>query len=121
MVSDQEGFVISHPTRIDKQDKIIPLTYYKLSKNSQNRGCDSLFSFSVLLDLLLTERSSRLYESMLPLLPRHYGNEIYFVDCVHSKENYNLNIYIYHLVDGKIKQLSNAQTIGQHFLCANND
>lgn len=115
MVSETVGYVISHPNAIDKQDKTIPLVYYQLSKESDSWHCVPLFSFEIPLDLLMPERTSRLYESMLPLLPRRFGNEIYFVDCAQARENCNLNIYIYHLVDGKIKQLSGAREIGKNF------
>jgi hypothetical protein len=111
MRSEIEGFVLEHPNKIDKQDKTVVLSVYHLEKKINTWHKAYLFSFAVPLHLLLPESSSRLYESMLPLLPRCYDSEIYFVDCAQNKENYNLNVYVYHLVDGTIKAYSHAQEL----------
>jgi len=115
MVSPHEGFVLEHPSKIDKQDKTIILSYYRILMESDKWHRSYLFSFEVPLHLLLPDSASRLYESMLPLLPRHIGDYIYFVDCSRHTENFNLTMYIYHLEDGKITQLANAYEIGQDF------
>ena len=107
MRSEYEGFVLEHPNKIDKQDKTIILSVYHLEKKPHAWRKTYLFSFEVPLHLLLPESSSRLYESMLPLLPRYDENEIHFVDCARYKESFNLNVYTYHLADGTIKALSN--------------
>jgi hypothetical protein len=114
MICPTDGFVIEHPSKIDKQDKTIVLSYHQIKKVDGAWKRFYLFSFEVPLHLLLPESSSRLYESLLPLLPKHIDNIIYYVDCSKSA-HYNLNVFSYDLMHGMSKKLSNAWLDGHNF------
>lgn len=82
MVSAREGFVIEHATVIDKHDPVVIFLYHRLLCDEAGMWSHRyLFSFSVPSELLLPT-SNRLYESLLPLLPRPIHNYIYYVDLV---------------------------------------
>jgi hypothetical protein len=89
MISDSQGFVIGHPQQIKEKKKNIIFTYYHLFKNNEEWYAKELFTFTLPLSLLLG--SDRLYESLLPLLPRKIGDTIYFV----SQTELSLAIFTY--------------------------
>jgi len=103
MESATEGFVVEYPEGVEQHDTTLPLTYHRISLSEQGWGMEALFNFEVPLHLLWPSSTTRLYESMLPLLPRHTKDGIYFVDCVRSPEKQSLDIFLYTL-DGKIEQ-----------------
>lgn len=100
MISEQEGFVMAYqtlPDNNDKNDKVVPFTYFQIKKedNSDNSwNYTELFTFSVPLSLISQGYEDCLCESLLPLLPRHIGNVIYFVD---STSYSRLSIFKYSL------------------------
>jgi len=114
MISEQEGFVIEHSIHIDKQDKTMLFLFHHIKKGKSDWECTYLFSFEIPLHLLLPESSSRLYESILPLLPKHYGNYIYYVDCSKS-EQHMLNIFHYNLISGQHTQKTFGAEVHQNF------
>lgn len=78
MISLSEGFVIGHPPLVSRTEHIIPFDYYHLKKDEGVWQVTHLFSFYIPSDLLFIGKSSRLYESLLPLLPQHIGQKIVF-------------------------------------------
>ncbi len=115
MTSSNEGYVIEHEVIIDKQDKMITCTYHQIKKGIDAWTSCPLFSFSLPAHLLVVDGPSRLYESILPLLPRHIGNYIYYVDCSKSGDNLNLNVFNYSLTTGVSIQQSFGKQINQYF------
>lgn len=103
MVSDEEGFFLEHPTVADRQDKMLTFDYYHLKKTGGTWKCEQIFDFSVPTFLLLDARNDRVYESILPLLPRFKDGTVFFVDCSHSKD-LQLALFSYKLSDGQIRQ-----------------
>jgi hypothetical protein len=96
MTSEYEGFFLEHPSKIDSKSKTIPFSYYQIKKQGGKWFYTKLFSFSIPTELLLfKEGDNYLCESLLPLLPRHINDGIYFVDCV-SPHNM-LSIFYYSL------------------------
>jgi len=81
MVSDTQGFLLEHPTDVDRRDKLIPFNYYEIKKGDDGWECNELFQFSVPAHIILHKSYARLYESMLPLLPKYKDGFIYFMDC----------------------------------------
>lgn len=100
MISIDTGYVIQYPVSIDAQDKTIRFSYYQIKKdlNKKNWNKKELFTFELPSHLLLPQSSSCLYESILPLIPRHIDSDIYFMDCC-SYKNLHLNLYRYSLDD----------------------
>jgi hypothetical protein len=101
MISANEGFVLEYDSHIDTKDDTILFSYLHLTKNNNNWSYTQLFSFALLTELLLGNSPERLYESILPLLPRHIANGIYYVD---AQQDSNLNIFQYDLDLETIKQ-----------------
>lgn len=108
----QTAFLISYPAHIDEEASQITCSYYML-KNKNGWDEYRIFDFVIPTSLLFKSSEDRLYESILPLLPRHIGKDIYFVDARESQNN-NLNIYVYSS-DGKIEQLTRADQPGLHY------
>lgn len=80
MFSESEGFVLEHAPLISKYETTIVFLCHHVVRISERWQTVFLFSFSVPADLLLPSQPSRLYESLLPLLPRYYSGSLYYVD-----------------------------------------
>lgn len=102
MISKDEGFFIEHPNIIDKQDKFIILTFFHLYKNELEWNSKELFSFKLPIKFVFGANNERLYESILPFLPRYINNKVLYCSC--SDENPNVNIYYYDMTDEQIVQ-----------------
>ncbi len=111
MISSSEGFVLEYDAYVDTKDDIILFSYLHLTKTDNSWYYDQLFSFAIPSVLLLADSPTRLYESILPLLPRHINNTIYFADARHQK---NLNIFRYDLGLGTTKQKTFTKSNNRH-------
>ena len=111
MISSSEGFVLEYDAYVDIKDDIILFSYLHLTKTDNSWYYDQLFSFAIPSVLLLADSPTRLYESILPLLPRHINNTIYFADARHQK---NLNIFRYDLGLGTTKQKTFTKSNNRH-------
>lgn len=114
MISDQEGFLIEHPTNINRQDKTIRFGYRHIYKTDTIWHTHKLFNFEIPLHFLLAQSPTRIYESMLPLLPRPIDNIIHYVDCAQHTGNFNLNVYTYDIKTYSNKQITHVAGIDQH-------
>jgi hypothetical protein len=80
MVTAHEGFVVEHPAHLDADEDIMTFSYHQIIRDYTNRWHKNLlFSFTLPGLLLLNTSESRVYESIIPLLPRVIGNMIYYV------------------------------------------
>ncbi len=111
MISSSEGFVLEYDAYVDSKDDIILFSYLHLTKTDNSWHYNQLFSFAIPAALLLVDSPKRLYESMLPLLPRHINNAIYFADACHQQ---NLNIFRYDLNLGITKQKTFTKSNNRH-------
>jgi len=109
MISDKEGFFLAHPSEVERQDKLLTFDCYFIKKSEKTWNHENIFSFSIPTELLLDVLDARLYESILPLLPKYYNGSIYYVDYYPVK-NGNLNIFRYDIALDIIEQKS----FGQH-------
>ena len=91
MISKREGFVVEHSRSISKRDTSITFSYHHIKKTRDNWTSENLFTYSVPSELLFSGNPARLYEALLPLLPYHYKNYIWYVDSV----NNDLGIFVY--------------------------
>ena len=103
MTSDTEGFVVQHQKDIDNKALKSAFQYHRIGKENNNWYSHLLFSFEIPTSLFLYNNDQRLFESILPLLPRMINDKIYFVDCsdknlepyyydIATKERYKINI-----------------------------
>ncbi len=104
MVSESEGFVVGHPPTVNRTEQAIYFEYYHLKKEN-DWHVEKLFSFNIPADLLFVGSPARLYESILPLLPRHYATKIMFT----TADNTELSLSVYDLISKSITKLSNTK------------
>jgi len=115
MVSDKEGFVLEHAQNIDSDSSVALFTYYQIIKQDNIWHKNLLFCFEIPTNLLLTSEQ-RLYESLLPLLPRIVKNKVYFVDCSENND-YSLEPYFYDLsTKAKQKIILPTKKPGHYFV-----
>ena len=83
MLTNEQGFYVSYANMFsfDSIEKSsLRLGYHRLWYDRQaQRWCNqTLFTFFVPIDLFVPDSHERLYESLLPVLPRHTADGIYF-------------------------------------------
>lgn len=117
-IDGESCYVVGYPHEIDTSYTSIDFDYYQIQKKRTGGWqTKKLFSFAVPTALLLPDSESRLYEHMLPLVPRHIGDAIYFVDiarrqvrdrwfCFRSISH--LDIYCFSISTGEITQVTHA-------------
>lgn len=81
MVCETEGFVIEYQKDIDDESTKATFQYHRIWEENNSWHSQSLFSFEIPINLFLYDNDQRLFESILPLLPRIIDYKIYFVDC----------------------------------------
>ena len=109
MSSHDEGVAVGYPLAISRKDKAIPFKLYRLFIEGQKWNAKELFSFSIPTALLLSGTNQRLYESILPLLPKVCQNHIYFVD---SSTTEFLTLHRFDLSTAEITQCAKG---AQHY------
>jgi hypothetical protein len=114
MISDKEGFVLEHPQNLDSNSSIVLFMYHHIIKQGNSWHKNKIFSFEIPACLLL-EGKGRLYESLLPLLPRIVKNKVYFVDCVGSNDLF-LEPYMYNLSTNIIQKITVPSKKGHYFV-----
>lgn len=98
MISEDRGFVVEHPMKIGTSESFITFTYHMLEEQEASWQRQELFSFCVPA-YFLTQNVSRLYESMLPLLPRVDGDQIYYVSSTGGQDS-SLSLFVFDLKTG---------------------
>lgn len=114
MISAQEGFVLEYPKSIDNNGPTIQFLYHHIFKEKDCWSKRLLFSFLVPTNLLL-EGEKRLYESIVPLLPRVIKRRVYFVDCSQNNDGY-LEPYFYDLAAQNLQRITMISKGGHCFV-----
>ncbi len=109
MVSDTEGFVVSYPENLLQKNPAVPFEYYRIMRSKEGWEKSHLFTFTIPTSLLAGK--DRLYESILPLLPRICQSGIYYVD---SSQTSFLGLYYYDMEAQEKRTL--IENKGQHLL-----
>lgn len=120
IISETEGFVVEHAQHTDSENPTMVFKYHRIVKEGDVWAKNVLFSFSVPTNLLL-DSEKKLYESILPLLPRIINNKVYFVDCANNTD-YILEPYFYDLSAQIFQKISLNQPKGHCFVpmvCSN--
>lgn len=112
MISSTEGFVVEFPEVIHKNDPAICFTYHHVIVQSQWHA-EPLFTFSIPTRFLLADSADRLYESVLPFLPRHMNGKIFYSDA--HGQNHGLNLYVYDVFKTLPLQLSKNVGVNANF------
>lgn len=100
---DLEGFFISFLYEHNYSFLTFKLFYFSIKNNELETPISYLFSFSLPLFLIkeeINKKSLRLYESIIPLLPKYYNGSFYYSDgCNHiSLYCYNKNQHKYYKI-----------------------
>ena len=106
MVNLVEGYYISHDSQIESKSLFLNMNYYKISNmgiKEDKWQQELLFSFELPTDLILYNSEDRLYESLLPFLPRHIGSNIYFSSTVRMEDSYAVSIFAYQESDKLVR------------------
>jgi hypothetical protein len=107
MISETEGFVVSHPAAIHAIDITVSFDYYQVILKENGWYSNKLFSFQIPAAFLFAGNPSRLYESIMPLLPKHYANQIIFSSV--GQESQDLSLFMYDRKQRVCFQLPNTQ------------
>ena len=107
MISETEGFFLGHPNKVSKHETIIHLKYFNLKYIDGEWQYKKLFDFNIPLKFLIKCSDERLYESILPFLPRHENNKIYYCSC-NSKEDNFTNVFEFDIENRLSKQLTKS-------------
>jgi hypothetical protein len=107
MLSATEGFVIEHAQHANSENPTMLFKYHHIIKKGNVWSKNLLFSFSIPTNLLL-DSEERLYESILPLLPRIIDNKVYFIDCA-TNANHILEPYFYDLSAQTVQKINLGQ------------
>ncbi len=109
-MKDQDtGFYLEHPACIDRHDTTISFVYHKIAKQGDAWYDTALFTFTIPMAYLMSPQE-RLYESILPFLPKHVGNILYYFDCQQS--TMLMQLWSYDMQMHKATQLtSNNQSV----------
>lgn len=111
MISKKEGFYLSHPRAMSRREKRINFDYCYLYYDREWHS-ELLFSFSIPTSLILTGKASRLYEALLPILPRYIEGSIFFSDMGESN---NLNIFRFDCASRKTEPVTAIYDNEQQF------
>lgn len=107
-MKDQDtGFYLEHPARIDRHDTTIAFMYHQIEKQGDRWQDKVLFTFSIPMAYLMSPQE-RLYESILPFLPKQFGDVVYYFDCQQSTMSTQLWSY-----DIQMRQTTQLTTIDQ--------
>lgn len=102
MIDADEGFFLEHAPKIDTTATTVTFLYHRLERIDKNSWhANHLFSFAIPAMLFDNASDSRLYESILPLLPRVYDSIVYYVDV----SDLGMSLYTYNLVTNKKESL----------------
>lgn len=114
MVSLECGYYISYPSQIKRTEQLVNCDYFQLKKQENGEWTSlRLFSFKLPTNLLFVHTESRLYESILPLLPKQYGNHIYYNNVI--SDSFNLAVYSYDIVTGISTLVLSSSVAGQAY------
>jgi hypothetical protein len=92
MHSNTEGFFIAYSSLLSRNATIIKFDYCQLKKITTIWETKKLFSFHVPAVFFNSQSSKLIYESLIPFLPQHNHEMIYFVDYT-TEENFDLQGY----------------------------
>lgn len=116
MKSDTFGFYLKHPKMVDRENNSMEFEYHMLSCVDGTWQTRKLFDFVLPLHLMIPRRGrTRLYESILPLLPYYSAedNKVYFSN--YNQKMDTLNVFSYSLETDEIMQKTDSHFFSQNY------
>lgn len=108
--NEHELFVIQHPDKIDNATDV-SLSCIHIYQHNESWHIKKLFDFTIPI-ALINNSEDRLYESILPLMPRLYNDAILFCSTANATER--STIFLYTMQDESTHQVS-AESWDQHY------
>jgi|SRR5579859_1684007 len=105
MISPTEGLYVEYPQEILRNDKLVHFAYCHIFKTEQGWERKVLFNFSLPTHFFLTTNDFRLYESLLPLLPRYINGSLFFMSC-DDEEELKTVVFRYDFNSCKMRRIS---------------
>ena len=96
-------FFLQHLSEINTKSKVLQFSYNQLKKVNNNWENAFLFNFFIPVKLLFS-KNTRLYESILPFIPFHNGDDIYYSNSLKKLEYNTLDLFCFSLKDLTIEQ-----------------
>jgi hypothetical protein len=112
MITQKEGFVLEHAPNIDDSATTIQFFYHQIINEKGGWKSESLFTFFIPTNLV-GAGNERIYESLLPLLPRPEKERIYFADC---SSTYWLKPYYYNTTTRTTEKIKVPNKKGHYFV-----
>lgn len=106
MVSATQGFYIEHSRLLEPGQTIIDFHYHRIYYELGAWKNELIFSFSLPYLLFKEGGEKRCYESILPFIPRHIKNKIYFSDF--SECGHIIELKSYDTATHEVTKISNA-------------
>ena len=101
MPNETCAFMLSHPPTVSKKDQSILFSYHCVTHFDEGAKIEKLFDFTLPSSFIFSGSSGRLYEALLPFIPRHNNDQILYS----SLDNEKLGIFVYSQQDKKIYPL----------------
>ncbi len=92
MISDHEGFFLKYPQMLSADQKAISFSYYQLTQQNNYWRSQWLFDFCVP-TAYLVDGPERIYESIVPFIPRYKEKSLYYADYQSYKAEFELFRY----------------------------
>lgn len=110
METTERGFFIEHPQVVNRTDETMTFSYFTFFKEQNEWKIEKLFEFVLPLHLLLPIKGkTRLHESILPFLPVHDKELIYYSNlCL---EDNTIGIASYNIHDKTLSFIKENNTI----------
>ena len=117
MASDRDGYVVEHQDKLMTCSNLAKFSYHRIFNSNDTWKTEELFVFEIPTTFLLFDSGTRLYESLLPLLPKHGKQYVYFSSTTQNAFGYHVNIFQYDLQTKRIEQKTWAKHKGEHYFC----
>ncbi len=109
MESAEEGYVIGYDPSLREEQEYADFSVYYMVKNKQEWVNSKLFSFSIPLELVVDGSHDRLFESIVPCLPKKFEDTFYYITVEQDDECIRSYLKSYELGSGTISVLASYE------------
>jgi len=110
MISAKEGYVIGYDSSLKEEQEYVDFLVYYMVKDQQGWMHRKLFSFSIPLELVVDGSPDRLFESIVPCLPKKFGDTFYYVAVEQDNDCIRSYLKTYELHSGTISVLASCES-----------
>ena len=104
MISNSEGYFLETPKIINRHDELIEFSYHQIKKDKNDTWTSlPLFEFFIPAQYLMPNSTARLYESILPFMPKYTKKGILFMDNNKNSAS-SVDIFFYNFSTSSVEQ-----------------